>query len=150
MRSYDPCYSCALEQVVICVTGDILAIGLDHYFDQKPMQVYAMKSGNREMTTIFKQAKHLLLWSTALLIVALALSPPWTWVMCSIFLAPALLWDFKLFVSGGKRQRKQDRQSDERTEKKAYSIKRIPGMKAIIIGIIRGYVNVHISTVGCL
>ena len=47
-------------QVLICVASDILAIGMDHYFDQAPMLSYALKTGNSEMTAIFKQAKVLL------------------------------------------------------------------------------------------
>ncbi|RDX54494.1 hypothetical protein OH76DRAFT_1341061 [Lentinus brumalis] len=124
--------------VLICVASDILAIGMDHYFDQEPMQLYALKTGNSEMTAIFKQAKVLLFSSAALLLFALAVSPPWTWLMVTIFFGPAFIWDFKLLIFGGKRQQKKARQSDEKPAQKAFSIKRIPGMKAVLIGIIRG------------
>ncbi|RDX54510.1 hypothetical protein OH76DRAFT_1430012 [Lentinus brumalis] len=124
--------------VVICVSSDILAIGLDHYFDQKPMQLYALKTENREMTAIFNQAKLLLVTSAILLLFALASSPAWTCVMVTVFLAPALLWDFRLFTFGDKRQRKHNWRSDDSSGRNAFSIKRIPGMKAVIIGIIRG------------
>ncbi|KAI0717388.1 hypothetical protein C8T65DRAFT_737973 [Cerioporus squamosus] len=125
--------------VLICVASDILAIGMDHYFDQEPMQLYAQKTGNSELTAIFKQAKVLLFTSAALLLFALAVSPPWTWLMVTIFFGPAFVWDFKLLIFGGKRQQKTKQQSaDEKPAKKAFSIKRIPGMKAVLIGIIRG------------
>ncbi len=114
---------------------------MDHYFDQEPMQLYALKTGNSEMTAIFKQAKVLLFSSAALLLFALAVSPPWTWLMVTIFFGPAFIWDFKLLIFGGKRQQKKARQSDEKPAQKAFSIKRIPGMKAVLIGIIRGCVS---------
>ena len=130
-------------QVLICVASDILAIGMDHYFDQAPMLSYALKTGNSEMTAIFKQAKVLLFSNAALLFLALALSPPWTWAMVTIFFGPAFVWDFKLFVFGGRRQMKKKLETAPDTTQKsggkpAFTIKRIPGMKAILIGIIRG------------
>ena len=116
---------------------------MDHYFDQEPMQAYALKTGNSEMTAVFKQAKVLLLSNAVLLALALALSPPWTWAMVAIFFGPAFVWDFKLFVFGGKREpkKKVEKGPASSGEKHAFTIKRIPGMKAVLIGIIRGYVR---------
>ncbi|TFK78539.1 hypothetical protein K466DRAFT_668406 [Polyporus arcularius HHB13444] len=120
--------------VLICVSSDILAIGMDHYFDQAPMLTHALKTGNAQMRTIFRKAKVLLLSSASLLIFALTLSPPSTWAMVSIFFGPAFVWDFNLFMMGG-RQRGSPKTT---TQKKAFRIKRIPGTKALLIGVIRG------------
>ncbi|RPD65484.1 hypothetical protein L226DRAFT_543270 [Lentinus tigrinus ALCF2SS1-7] len=124
--------------VAICVASDILAIGMDHYFDQEPMQMYALKTGNSEITAIFKQAKVLLLSNAALLLFTLALCPPWTTLMVIIFFGPAFIWDFKLLIFGGKGSQKKTKQSNEKPGKKFLSVKRIPGMKALLTGIIRG------------
>ena len=120
------------------MASDILAIGMDHYFDQAPMLAYALKTGNSEMMSIFRQAQMLLYSNAALLLFALALSPPSTWVMVTIFFGPAFVWDFKLFVFGGKQQKKITEEKKDLPGKKTFSIKRIPGMKAILIGVIRG------------
>ncbi|OBZ78271.1 hypothetical protein A0H81_01920 [Grifola frondosa] len=120
--------------VLICVASDILAIGIDHYFDQAAMLSYALKTGNREMASIFTQARVLLFSNAALLFIALALSPPWTWAMVVIFFGPAFVWDFRLFAFGP-RLRKEKRKDEQ---KKEFTIKRVPGMKAVFIGVIRG------------
>ncbi|KAH9920003.1 uncharacterized protein BXZ73DRAFT_80238 [Epithele typhae] len=130
--------------VLICVASDILAIGMDHYFDQAPMLSYALKTGNSEMTSIFRQAKMLLYSNALLLLLALAVSPPWTWAMVAIFFGPAFVWDFKLFVFGGQKKPKKSvseeaqKPKPKSSDKPAFTIKRIPGMKAVLIGIIRG------------
>ncbi|TBU51453.1 hypothetical protein BD310DRAFT_834326 [Dichomitus squalens] len=120
--------------VLICVASDILAIGMDHYFDQAPMLSYAFKTSNSEMVAIFRQAKMLLYSNAALLLLALSLSPPLTWAMVTVFFGPAFVWDFKLFVFGGT----QKKTVEKKAPKNAFTIKRIPGMKAILIGVIRG------------
>ena len=125
------------------MASDILAIGMDHYFDQAPMLAYALKTGNSEMMSIFRQAQMLLYSNAALLLFALALSPPSTWVMVTIFFGPAFVWDFKLFVFGGGKPKEKKVQEKKVPEKNAFTIKRIPGMKAILIGVIRGYVCFH-------
>lgn len=122
------------------MASDILAIGMDHYFDQEPMQVHALKTSNTEMIAIFKQAKVLLFSNAAILLSTLALCPPWTWLMVTVFFGPAFVWDFKLLIFGGQRHQKKQEQSNQKAEEKAFSIKRIPGMKAVLIGIIRGCV----------
>ena len=124
--------------MLICVASDILAIGMDHYFDQAPTLSYALKTGDSELATIFRQAKVLLFSNAGLLLFALALSPPSTWVMVTIFFGPAFVWDFKLFVFGGKQYKTTTEKKKDSPGKKAFSIKRIPGMKAILIGVIRG------------
>ncbi len=120
------------------MASDILAIGMDHYFDQAPMLSYALKTGDSEMTAIFRQAKVLLFSSAGVLLFALALSPPSTWMMVTVFFGPAFVWDFRLFVSGGKRQKTKTAAEQKDSGKRAFTIKRIPGMKAILIGVIRG------------
>ncbi|RPD58888.1 hypothetical protein L226DRAFT_515361 [Lentinus tigrinus ALCF2SS1-7] len=120
--------------VLICVSSDILAIGMDHYFDQAPMHSYALETHNAQMRTVFRKAKVLLLSSASLLVFSLIMSPLSTWMMVAIFFGPAFVWDFNLFMMGG-RQRDSPKTT---TQKKAFTIKRIPGTKAILIGIIRG------------
>ena len=104
--------------------------------------MHALKTSNTEMIAIFKQAKVLLYSNAVLLALALALSPPWTWAMVAIFFGPAFVWDFKLFMFGGRRQQKKPEEKKVKGagEKHAFTIKRIPGMKAVLIGVIRGYV----------
>ncbi|KAI0709657.1 hypothetical protein C8T65DRAFT_739837 [Cerioporus squamosus] len=120
--------------VLICVSSDILAIGMDHYFDQAPMLSYALKTHNTQLRTVFRKAKVLLLSSASLLFFALTLSPFSTWAMVAIFFGPAFVWDFSLFMIGG-RQRGSPKTT---TQKKAFTIKRIPGTKAILIGSFEG------------
>jgi len=126
--------------ILIVVASDILAIGLDHYFDQADSMKYAEKTGNREMGSVFTQARALLFSSVALLMIAMILSPPSTWLMVAIFFGPAFVWDFKLFVFGGSKKAKKTGAPPAKTDQKknAFTIKRIPGMKAIMIGVIRG------------
>lgn len=116
---------------------------MDHYFDQAAMLMYAKKTGNREMNSVFNQARALLFTNAVLLLVALVLSPPLTWAMVAIFFGPAFVWDFKLFAYGQSPKTNIDGKADK--SKKTFTIKRIPGMKAVLIGIIRGFVT-HLKT----
>ena len=120
--------------MLICVSSDILAIGMDHYFDQAPMLEYALKAHHVQMRTVFRKAKVLLLSSASLLVFALTVSPPSAWAMVALFFGPAFVWDFNLFMMGG-RQRGSPKTT---VQKKGFTIKRIPGTKAVLIGVIRG------------
>ncbi|KAJ3898780.1 hypothetical protein F5879DRAFT_979344 [Lentinula edodes] len=126
--------------VAICVSADILTIGLDHYKDQAPSLVDALNNASTRVLQVFYHARILLLLSTTLLCVALSHSPPETWMITGIFIAPALLWNTPLSIRipGHSSQNEFPTEKDQQKPEGAFVIKRIPGMKALFIGIIRG------------
>ncbi|PPR01023.1 hypothetical protein CVT26_015624 [Gymnopilus dilepis] len=123
--------------VTICVASDIITIGLDHYNDQAPCLTHAKKSDNIETVKVFERAKALLTFSSALLLAALSFCPPTTWLITGLFVTPALLWDTTLFHWSNPIVKEKSKKKDQ-DKKHGFVIKRIPGMKAIFIGIIRG------------
>lgn len=129
-----------IPQVAICVSSDILTIGLDHYKDQAPSLVDALNNASTRVLQVFYHARILLLLSTTLLCVALSHSPPATWMITGIFIAPALLWNTPLSIRipGHSSQNEFRTEKDQQKPEGAFVIKRIPGMKALFIGIIRG------------
>ncbi|PCH41865.1 hypothetical protein WOLCODRAFT_143772 [Wolfiporia cocos MD-104 SS10] len=127
--------------ILICTTSDILTIGLDHYHDHAALHALAAKSPaapyNAAVLRVFTRARTLLVTAAALLVAALAAAPARTWALTALFVTPALLWDTPLF-----RFRRAPREKTDAARTAggdgAFVIKRIPGMKALIIGVIRG------------
>ncbi|KAG1729531.1 uncharacterized protein EDB91DRAFT_812583 [Suillus paluster] len=131
--------------ITICVTSDILAIGADHLKDQEEEFSSHRKNPNdRPLTSWFVYARIFLAFSAVFLALALFLCPISTLLATTGFVAPALLWttpiNFKRFrlilnrligISG-------EDEHHPATSASALVIKRIPGMKAIFNGIIRG------------
>ncbi|KAF8884285.1 hypothetical protein CPB84DRAFT_1685923 [Gymnopilus junonius] len=122
--------------VTICVASDIVTIGLDHYNDQASSLECAKQTANNNVLNLFSRAKMLLIVSAVLLLAALSLCPPATWAITACFVTPALLWDTTLFYWRTPVRRNREKKNDD--AKRGFVIKRIPGMKAIFIGIIRG------------
>ncbi|OCH86644.1 hypothetical protein OBBRIDRAFT_689371, partial [Obba rivulosa] len=128
------------QSAVICTTSDIIAMSMDHYFDHIPSLAAARKIGDITTVSTFTQARILLATSVALLFTTLLLSPPLTWAAVVLFFGPAFIWNFDLskpsslrgdISVGGERK-------TERGHRGRFSVKRIPGMKAVLDGVIRG------------
>ncbi|KZT00343.1 uncharacterized protein LAESUDRAFT_745874 [Laetiporus sulphureus 93-53] len=128
--------------VLICVTSDVITIGLDHYNDQAAALVQAKKTADATVISVFTRARLLLLSSATLLVFALLMSPISTWLITMAFITPAILWDTTLFhwnpSSGAPVRVKKTKQAKAHADRNGFVIKRIPGMKAVFIGIIRG------------
>ncbi|KAG1852284.1 hypothetical protein DFJ58DRAFT_728615 [Suillus subalutaceus] len=131
--------------ITICVTSDILAMGADHLKDKE--EEFSSDRNNvndPRLASWFIYARTFLAASAVLLALALSQCPISTLLTTAVFVAPALLWttpiSFKKFAlisrrllgkfSGDKHQ--------PSTSAPVLVIKRIPGMKAIFNGIIRG------------
>ncbi|KAG0694859.1 hypothetical protein DFH29DRAFT_1083630 [Suillus ampliporus] len=131
--------------ITICVMSDILAIGGDHLKDREDEFSSHHKNANdRHLTSWFGYARTFLTVSAVLLALALLLCPISTLFTTAVFAVPAFLWttpiDLKRFglilkrligISG-------EKEHQPPTSASALVIKRIPGMKAIFNGIIRG------------
>ncbi|KAG1852283.1 hypothetical protein DFJ58DRAFT_885515 [Suillus subalutaceus] len=131
--------------ITICVTSDILAVGADHLKDkEEEFSSDCNNTNNPRLASWFIYARTLLATSAALLALALSQCPISTLLTTAAFVAPALLWttpiSFTKFApisrcllgmfSGDKHE--------PSTSAPVLVIKRIPGMKAIFNGIIRG------------
>ncbi|KAG1734589.1 hypothetical protein EDB19DRAFT_1726688 [Suillus lakei] len=131
--------------ITICVTSDILAIGTDHLKDQEEEFLSGHNNANdRRLASWFVYARTFLTTSAVLLALALSLCPISTLLATALFVVPALLWttpiNFKRFELISKRilGRSGEDQYQPSTSAPILVIKRIPGMKAIFNGIIRG------------
>ncbi|KAG1726571.1 hypothetical protein EDB19DRAFT_1914558 [Suillus lakei] len=131
--------------ITICVTSDILAMGADHLKDKEEEFSSDRNIANDpRITSWFVYARTLLTASAVLLALALSQCPISTLLTTAAFVAPALLWttpiSFKKFGLISKRllgRFGQDKHQPS-TSAPTLVIKRIPGMKAIFNGIIRG------------
>ncbi|KAG1726574.1 hypothetical protein EDB19DRAFT_2042991 [Suillus lakei] len=131
--------------ITICVTSDILAMGADHLKDKKE-EVSSDRDNTNDphITSWFVYARTFLIASAVLLALALSQCPISTLLTTAAFVAPALLWttpiSFKKFGLISKRLlgRFDKDKHQPSTSAPTLIIKRIPGMKAIFNGIIRG------------
>lgn len=133
--------------ITICVTSDILAMGADHLKDKEEEFSSDRNNANDlRLASWFMYARTFLTASAMLLALALSQCPVSTLLTTAAFVAPALLWttpiSFKKFglisrrllgMFGGDMH-----QSEPPKSAPVLVIKRIPGMKAIFNGIIRG------------
>ncbi|KAG1871514.1 hypothetical protein F4604DRAFT_1583304 [Suillus subluteus] len=131
--------------ITICVTSDILAMGADHLKDkEEEFSSDCNNTNNPRLASWFIYARTFLATSAALLALALSQCPISTLLTTAAFVAPALLWttpiSFTKFalisrcllgMFGGDKHQPS-------TSAPVLVIKRIPGMKAIFNGIIRG------------
>jgi hypothetical protein len=105
----------------------------------------------KRFTLLFHLARIFLALNVSLLVIALCQSPPKTTLVTAVFTAPAFLWatPFDLRHIGavlkGFIWAKYDQkvEHDSPISNEPFVIKRVPGMKAIFDGIIRGYVLLH-------
>ncbi|KAG2088375.1 uncharacterized protein F5147DRAFT_644106 [Suillus discolor] len=132
--------------ITICVTSDILAMGADHHLKDKEEEFSSDRNNanNPRLASWFLYARTFLAASAVLLAFALSQCPISTLLTTATFVAPALLWttliSFKKFWLISRRllgRFSRDRQQPS-TSAPVLVIKRIPGMKAIFNGIIRG------------
>ncbi|KAG2031356.1 hypothetical protein BDR03DRAFT_905071 [Suillus americanus] len=131
--------------IIICVTSDILAMGADHLKDKE--EEFSSDCNNADdprLTSWFIYARTFLTASAVLLALALSQCPFSTFLTTAVFVAPALLWttpiSFKKFalISRHLFGRLGEDKHQPSTTAPVLVIKRIPGMKAIFNGIVRG------------
>ncbi|KAG1747825.1 uncharacterized protein EDB91DRAFT_46624 [Suillus paluster] len=124
--------------ITICVTSDILAIGIDHLKDQEDEFSSHHKDANdRYLTSLFACARTFLAFSAVVLGLTLLLCSMWTLLATAAFVVPALLWTTQINLEKFKLILNEDKHQPP-TPASPLVIKRIPGMKAIFNGIIRG------------
>ncbi|KAG2116236.1 hypothetical protein BD769DRAFT_1486788 [Suillus cothurnatus] len=132
--------------IAICATCDILAVGIDHLKDQEVVISALGSTVMKRFTLLFHLARIFLALNVSLLVIALCQSPPKTTLVTAVFTAPAFLWatPFDLRHIGavlkGFIWAKYDQkvEHDSPISNEPFVIKRVPGMKAIFDGIIRG------------
>ncbi|KAG2054292.1 hypothetical protein BDR06DRAFT_955529 [Suillus hirtellus] len=131
--------------ITICVTSDILAMGSDHLKDKEEEFSSDRNNANGpRLASWFLYARTFLTVSAVLLAFALSQCPISTLLTTATFVAPALLWttpiSFKKFwlISRRLLGRFAGDSHQPSTSAPVLVIKRIPGMKAIFNGIIRG------------
>lgn len=106
---------------------DYACLALDHYHDHRQSQIQARETGNKEVLNLFQMAQLMLLATTSLIVITLAQCPLDTTITTACVTAPAFLWDITLFTF------------NYRGKEEPVSIKRIPGIKPILVGIVRGF-----------
>ncbi|KAG1741420.1 uncharacterized protein EDB91DRAFT_327957 [Suillus paluster] len=132
--------------IAVCTTSDILAVGVDHLKDKED----DIRAGGAAVVKRFAPlayvARIFLALNALLLVIALSQCPPKMSIITVIFTAPAFLWAtplqprrigglIKKFIFA---KHDKDRESASPISSKPFIIKRVPGMKAIFNGIIRG------------
>ncbi|KAG2054297.1 hypothetical protein BDR06DRAFT_989514 [Suillus hirtellus] len=117
--------------ITICVTADILAIGADHLKDkEEEFSLDRTTTNDPCITCWFIYARTFLTANAVLLALVLCQCSISTLLTTVMFVVPALLWTTPISF-------KSDRHQPS-TSAPVLVIKRIPGMKAIFNGIIRG------------
>ncbi|KAG2116811.1 hypothetical protein DEU56DRAFT_839905 [Suillus clintonianus] len=132
--------------ITVCVTCDILAVGVDHFKDQE-IDIRACGAAVvKRFAPLFYFARIFLVLNASLLVIALCQSPPKMTIVTAVFTAPAFLWATPLYPQriGAVMERfirakhVQEVGHNSSIPGGPFIIKRIPGMKAIFNGIIRG------------
>ncbi|KAG2124169.1 hypothetical protein DEU56DRAFT_917126 [Suillus clintonianus] len=131
--------------ITICATADILAMGADHLKDrEEEFSSNPNNANNPRLASCFVYARTFLTASAVLLALALSQCPLSTLLTTAAFLAPALLWNipisFNIFGLISRRLLGRSVKDSHQPFKSAptFVIKRVPGMKVIFSGIIRG------------
>jgi hypothetical protein len=130
--------------IAICSACDILVIGVDHVRDQEVVISALGAATMKRFTPVFHAARIFLALITSLLVMALSQCPSETVFLTAVFTTPAFLWATPLDLQWIGRALKRFMwmnygQEDSPGSGKPFIIKRVPGMKAIFDGIIRGY-----------
>ncbi|KAG2135785.1 hypothetical protein DEU56DRAFT_806469 [Suillus clintonianus] len=134
------------SQITICVASDILAMGADHLKDKEEEFLSDRKNAyDPRLASWFVYARIFLTASAVLLALTLSLCPLSTLLTTAAVLAPALLWNIPIsFNMFGLISRHllgrfvKDSHHQPSTPPPTLVIKRVPGMKAIFSGVIRG------------
>ncbi|KAG2134449.1 uncharacterized protein EDB93DRAFT_848260 [Suillus bovinus] len=133
--------------ITVCVTCDILAVGVDHLKDQEVVIGARGAAIMKRFAPMFHLARIFMALNVLLLVAALCLSPPKMTLVTALFAVPAFLWAtpldlgrinvvLKKFIPANYDQGEVEYDSPKANE--PFIIKRVPGMKAIFDGIIRG------------
>jgi hypothetical protein len=109
---------------------DFLCNALDHYRDELHLRQKAVETNNRAVINMFQRTRILIFVSALSICIALVFSPVSTAPTLICVSTPALLWDVKLFKI-------RSNQPDKPPE--YLSVKRIPVIKPLLVGIMRGY-----------
>ncbi|KIK38329.1 hypothetical protein CY34DRAFT_15116 [Suillus luteus UH-Slu-Lm8-n1] len=133
--------------ITICVTSDILAMGADHLKDkEEEFSSDCNNANDPRLASWFVYARTFLTASAVLLALALSQCPISTLLTTATFVLPALLWTTPIsFNKFGLISRRLlgrfggNNHQPPLASAHTLVIKRIPGMKAIFNGIIRGY-----------
>ncbi|KAG2130548.1 hypothetical protein BD769DRAFT_1355657 [Suillus cothurnatus] len=132
--------------ITVCVTCDILAVGIDHFKDQEIIIGACGTTVLKRFAPLFHLARMFLVLNALLLVIALSHSSLEMTIITAVFTTPAFLWatPFHLpridailqrFIPAKHGQEVGYSSSIPGTP---FVIKRVPGMKAIFNGIIRG------------
>ncbi|KAG1827281.1 uncharacterized protein BJ212DRAFT_1583818 [Suillus subaureus] len=147
LLSYEIAGQLDWRPITVCVTCDILAIGVDHLKDQEVVIGAWGAAVMKRFAPVFHLARIFLAFNASLLVIALCRSPPGTTLVTAVFAAPAFLWAtpldlrrigvvLKSFIWANYDQKETE--YDPPRSNEPFIIKRVPGMKAIFDGIIRG------------
>ncbi|KAG1883530.1 uncharacterized protein F5891DRAFT_1179190 [Suillus fuscotomentosus] len=138
-------YPLEAGMITICVTSDILAIGADHLKDkEEEFSLDPTTTNNPCITCFFMYARTFLAAHVVLLALVLSRCPMSTLLATAMFVVPALLWttpiSFKKFWLISRRLHGRFGRDNYQPSRSAPElvIKRVPGMKAIFNGTIRG------------
>ncbi|KAG0698131.1 hypothetical protein DFH29DRAFT_113237 [Suillus ampliporus] len=133
--------------ITIWVTCDIIAIVIDHLLDQEKAVAACSPDVVKRFTPLINLGRIFLALNTALLVIALFQCPPETTMVTAVFAAPAFLWATPIKsqqigamlknVMGAKHDSKEVEPSSPKSSG-SLVIKRVPGMKAVFNGVIRG------------
>ncbi|KAG2157809.1 uncharacterized protein EDB93DRAFT_817127 [Suillus bovinus] len=129
--------------IAICATCDVLTIGMDHMKDQ---EAEIGTPGAAVVKRLTPLARIFMAFNASLLAVALCQSPPKVTLVTAFFTVPAFLWTtpielwrisavLKKFIGAN---HDQELKTDSPQTNEPLIIKRIPGVKALFSGIIRG------------
>lgn len=145
LLSYELAGQLDWRPITVCVTCDILAVGVDHLKDQEVAIGAWGAAVMKRFAPWLQLARLFLALNASLLIIALCRSPPKMTLVTAVFTIPAFLWatplDFQRIGALKRFTRANDDQDVEYDSPKPnepFIIKRVPGMKAIFDGIIRG------------
>ncbi|KAG1814323.1 uncharacterized protein BJ212DRAFT_1482067 [Suillus subaureus] len=130
--------------ITVCSTCDILTGSFDHLKDQEVVIGALDAAATRRFTPLLRLARIFLALNASLLVMALCRSPSEVTFITVVFTAPAFLWATPLDLQRiGRLLRKfirenydQEVEYDSPRSKEPFIIKRIPGVKAILDGII--------------
>ncbi|KAG1836815.1 hypothetical protein DFJ58DRAFT_669321 [Suillus subalutaceus] len=131
--------------ITVCLTCDILTVSVDHLKDQEVVIGALGAPAMKRFTPLFRLARVFLALNASLLVMALCQSPSEVTFITAVFTAPAFLWVTPLDLQWIDRVLKRfilanyDREVGYNSprSKEPLIIKRIPGVKAILDGIIR-------------
>ncbi|KAG2036219.1 hypothetical protein BDR03DRAFT_960542 [Suillus americanus] len=145
LLSYEIAGQIDWRPITICLTCDILTGSFDHMKDQEVVIGAMNAAAMRRFTPLFRLARIFQALTVLLLVIALCRSPSEVTFITAVVTAPAFLWatplDFhwigrvlKRFIRANY---DQEVEYDSPRSKKPFIIKRVPGVKAILDGIIR-------------